>query len=105
MILTIISEDFARQNAKRILDKCHSKIPCFNDDIQGTGCVTLAALLAALHVSKVKLEDLRAVCFGAGSAGMGIADQVSDAIATGTKRSKSEALKQIWSVLGHFHGV
>lgn len=84
------------QNAKRILDKYRAEIACFNDDIQGTGCITLAALLAALRVSEVRLEDLRVLIFGSGSAGMGIADQVSDAIATKTARDKSEASKQIW---------
>lgn len=94
--LTGPSEDFGLQNAKRILDKYSQEIACFNDDIQGTGCVALAALLAALNVSRVKLADVRVVIFGSGSAGMGIADQISDAIATETGRSKSDASKQIW---------
>ncbi|KAL5046150.1 hypothetical protein BDW71DRAFT_197872 [Aspergillus fruticulosus] len=92
------SEDFGLQNAKRILDKYRSQIPCFNDDIQGTGCVTLAALMAGLHVSNVKLKDVRVVCYGSGSAGTGIADQISDAIATEAGVSKSDALKQIWCI-------
>lgn len=69
---------------------------CFNDDVQGTGCVTLAAVIAALHVSKLKLKDMRMVVFGSGTAGTGIADQVRDAIATDSKISKEEAAKQIW---------
>ncbi|KAL2826459.1 hypothetical protein BDW59DRAFT_145213 [Aspergillus cavernicola] len=91
-------EDFGLRNAKRILDKYRSEIPCFNDDIQGTGCVTLAALMAGLHVSKIPLKDVRVVCFGSGSAGTGIADQISDAIASESSRSKSDALKQIWCI-------
>ncbi|KAL4899319.1 hypothetical protein BDW74DRAFT_116420 [Aspergillus multicolor] len=91
-------EDFGLQNAKRILDKYRSEIPCFNDDIQGTGCVTLAALMAGLHVSDVKLKDVRVVCYGAGSAGTGIADQISDAIATEAGIDKGDALKQIWCI-------
>ncbi|KAL4920620.1 hypothetical protein BDW62DRAFT_215883 [Aspergillus aurantiobrunneus] len=91
-------EDFGLQNAKRILDKYRSEIACFNDDIQGTGCVTLAALMAALHVGKVPLKDVRVVCFGSGSAGTGIADQISDAIATETGMSKSDAMKQMWCI-------
>ncbi|BCS19504.1 NAD-dependent malic enzyme [Aspergillus puulaauensis] len=91
-------EDFGLQNAKRILDKYRTEIPCFNDDIQGTGCVTLAALMAGLHVSNVKLKDVRVVCFGAGSAGTGIADQISDAIATEAGIDKGEAMKQIWCI-------
>ncbi|KAJ5757399.1 uncharacterized protein N7511_006093 [Penicillium nucicola] len=94
-------EDFGLQNAKRILEKYSLETPCFNDDIQGTGCVTLAAMLAGLHVSKVKLEDVRVVCFGAGSAGTGIADQISDAIATEANRSKDDATKQIWCIDKH----
>ncbi|KAF9253604.1 hypothetical protein DTO013E5_769 [Penicillium roqueforti] len=91
-------EDFGLDNARRILDRYKSKIPCFNDDIQGTGCVTLAAMLAALEVSKVNLEDVRVVIFGSGTAGTGIADQVSDTIATKTGKSKDEASKQIWCI-------
>lgn len=93
------SEDFGLPNARRILDKYQSQIPCFNDDIQGTGCVTLAAMMAALHVSDVKLDEVRVVIFGSGTAGTGIADQVADTIATETNKSKEEASKQIWSVL------
>ncbi|KXX76801.1 NAD-dependent malic enzyme, mitochondrial [Madurella mycetomatis] len=91
-------EDFGIQNARRILDKWRPEIPCFNDDVQGTGCVTLAAILAGLHVSKQKLGDLRMVVFGAGTAGIGIADQVRDAIATERGVSKEEAAKQIWLI-------
>ncbi|KAK1149977.1 NAD-dependent malic enzyme, mitochondrial [Aspergillus melleus] len=89
-------EDFGLQNAKRILDRFRSQVPCFNDDIQGTGCVTLAALIVALDVSKVKLEDARVVIFGSGSAGTGIAEQIADSIVAETGKSKSEASKQIW---------
>ncbi|CAI7633896.1 unnamed protein product [Penicillium glandicola] len=91
-------EDFGLNNARRILDRYQSQIPCFNDDIQGTGCVTLAAMLAALHISQVKLEDVRVVIFGSGTAGTGIADQISDTIATETGKSKDEASKQIWCI-------
>ena len=90
------SEDFGLHNARRILDRYQSLIPCFNDDIQGTGCVTLAAMMAALHVSKIDLENVRVVIFGSGTAGTGIADQIADTIATKTEKSKSEASKQIW---------
>ncbi|KAL2128737.1 hypothetical protein VTI74DRAFT_8715 [Chaetomium olivicolor] len=91
-------EDFGPRNARRILDKWRPQIPCFNDDIQGTGCVTLAAILAGLHISKKKLGDLRMVVFGAGTAGVGIADQVRDAIAEERGISKEEAAKQIWLI-------
>lgn len=94
--LTHISEDFGLQNAKRVLDKYRSRAPCFNDDIQGTGCVTLAAIIPALQVSNVKLSDARFVMFGSGTAGTGIADQICGAIANETGKCKEEAAKQIW---------
>ncbi|EON96234.1 putative nad-dependent malic enzyme protein [Phaeoacremonium minimum UCRPA7] len=91
-------EDFGLTNARRLLDRYRPEIPCFNDDVQGTGCVTLAAIMAGLHVSKQKLSDLRMVVFGAGTAGVGIADQVRDAIAAERNISKEDAAKQIWLI-------
>ncbi|EMR63327.1 putative nad-dependent malic enzyme protein [Eutypa lata UCREL1] len=91
-------EDFGLSNARRILETYRPKIPCFNDDVQGTGCVTLAAIMAALHVSKQKLSDVRMVIFGAGTAGVGIADQVRDAISEEKGVSKEDAAKQIWLI-------
>ncbi|KAI1479337.1 NAD-dependent malic enzyme [Daldinia eschscholtzii] len=91
-------EDFGLANARRILDHYRPEIPCFNDDVQGTGCVTLAAIMAGLHVTKQKLQDTKMVIFGAGTAGVGIADQVRDAIATEKGISKEEAVKQIWLI-------
>lgn len=58
--------------------------------------MTLAAIKAGLNLSQQKLADLRMVVFGAGTAGVGIADQVRDAIATERNISKEEAAKQIW---------
>lgn len=73
-------EDFGRSNARRILDQFQDQMCTFNDDIQGTGAVTLAALLAACDVTGTKLTDQRIVVFGAGSAGTGISDQIVDAM-------------------------
>jgi malate dehydrogenase (oxaloacetate-decarboxylating) len=53
-------------------------------------------MMAGLHVSKLKLKDMRMVVFGSGTAGTGIADQVRDAIATDSNISKEDAAKQIW---------
>lgn len=78
------------------MDTYRPRLACFNDDVQGTGCVTLAAIMAGLHVSGQKLADVRMVVFGAGSAGIGIADQVRDAIAAEGGISHEEASKQIW---------
>ncbi|KAI9816705.1 MAG: NAD-dependent malic enzyme, mitochondrial [Thelocarpon impressellum] len=91
-------EDFALANARRILDKYRPNIACFNDDVQGTGCVTLAAIMSGLHVSKTDLTDLKMVLFGAGTAGTGIAEMVRDAISAESGKSKDEAAKQIWCV-------
>ncbi|KAE8363653.1 hypothetical protein BDV27DRAFT_4832 [Aspergillus caelatus] len=89
-------EDFGLHNASRLLNQYRLHIPCFNDDIQGTGCVTLAALMAAFRVVNIELVDVRVVIFGSGSAGTGIAKQVADTIATDTGRTKQEASAQIW---------
>lgn len=91
-------EDFGLTNARRILDQYRPNIACFNDDVQGTGCVTLAAIMAGLHVSNQHLKDMKMVVFGAGTAGVGIADQVRDAIAAERGISKEEAAKQIWLI-------
>lgn len=73
-------EDFGRKNARRNLDRYRNEICTFNDDIQGTGVVTLAALLAAVKATNEDLPKQRIVIFGAGTAGIGIADQISEAM-------------------------
>lgn len=67
-------EDFGKNNARRVLDKYKQEILSFNDDIQGTASVTVAALLAAVRAAKETLKDQRFVILGGGSAGSGIAD-------------------------------
>ena len=89
-------EDFGLENARRILDEYQESVPCFNDDIQGTGCVTLAAILSALKITKLPLTELKVVIFGSGSAGTGIADQIRDAIVAKTGKTNEEARLQIW---------
>jgi malate dehydrogenase (oxaloacetate-decarboxylating) len=73
-------EDLGYENARRNLERFKDKICTFNDDMQGTGAVTLSAILAAIKVTKTKLSDHRIVMFGAGTAGVGIADQIYDAL-------------------------
>lgn len=65
-------EDFGRGTAAKILDKYHDRILTFNDDIQGTGIISLAGVLGALSISREKLRDQTFLTFGAGTAGMGI---------------------------------
>lgn len=69
-------EDFGRSNAANILEKYRKKIPTFNDDIQGTGIVTLGGIYGSLEISGEKLTDQIYVCYGGGTAGAGIASRV-----------------------------
>ncbi|MCG6840369.1 NAD-dependent malic enzyme [Fusobacterium nucleatum] len=69
-------EDFGRSNAANVLHKYWKTYPVFNDDIQGTGIITLAGILGALKISGEKLTDQKYMCFGAGTAGAGIADRI-----------------------------
>ena len=69
-------EDFGRSNAANVLHKYWKTYPVFNDDIQGTGIITLAGILGALKISGEKLTDQRYMCFGEGTAGAGIADRI-----------------------------
>ncbi len=88
-------EDFAQGNATPLLKKYQDKLCCFNDDIQGTACVTVGTLLASCHAQNTSLKDHRVVFVGAGSAGCGIAAQI---VAHMTKEGLSEqqALSQIF---------
>lgn len=71
----------------------------FNDDIQGTGAVTLAAIVAALKASGDRpLSEQRIVIFGAGSAGMGVADAIQEGMATSGDLTPEEAAKRFWAV-------
>ena len=69
-------EDFGRSNAANVLHKYWKTYPVFNEDIQGTGIITLAGILGALKISGEKLTDQKYMCFGAGTAGAGIADRI-----------------------------
>jgi malate dehydrogenase (oxaloacetate-decarboxylating) len=90
-------EDFGRGNARKILDEFQECICTFNDDIQGTGAVTLSALMAGVNAISQTLGEQRIVVFGAGSAGTGISDQIVDAlIAEGL--SKEEAYSRFWLI-------
>ncbi|MGP4949371.1 MULTISPECIES: oxaloacetate-decarboxylating malate dehydrogenase [Bacillus] len=90
-------EDFSSRNARKILDKYRHDICTFNDDIQGTGAVSLAAVLSAVKASGVPLSEHRVVVFGAGTAGIGIADQVRDAMVR-AGLSEEESYKRFWCI-------
>src|SRR5580692_10764449 len=71
-------EDFALSNARRILNQHRNQIRIFSDDLQGTGAITLAAVISAMRVCGTPLRNQRVVIFGAGTAGIGIADLIRD---------------------------
>lgn len=91
-------EDFGLTNAQRLLEIYRDKHAVFNDDVQGTGAVTLACLMAAVGVTKSKLSDQRIIVFGAGTAGLGITHQLRDAMVTIDKIPQDEANKKFYLV-------
>jgi malate dehydrogenase (oxaloacetate-decarboxylating) len=90
-------EDFAPGNGRRILEKYRSQICTFNDDMQGTGAITLAAAISALRICGTPLRNQRVVIFGAGTAGVGIADQIRNAMIR-EGLSKEDAGSHFWCV-------
>ncbi|SDX74975.1 NAD-dependent malic enzyme [Saccharopolyspora shandongensis] len=90
-------EDFGPGNGRRILEKYTDRICTFNDDMQGTGAIALAGLLGALEVAQTPVRDQLVVIFGAGTAGIGIADQLRDAMAR-DGLDRETAIRRIWAV-------
>ena len=90
-------EDFAPGNGRRILEKYRDRICTFNDDMQGTGAITLAAAISAVRVCGTPLRNQRVVIFGAGTAGIGVADQIRDAMVR-EGLSKEDAARRFWCV-------
>jgi len=90
-------EDFGGEHARRILEEYQDQLLTFNDDIQGTGAITLGAILSALHVTRSSLRDQRVVLFGAGSAGVGVADAIRAAMMQ-EGLGDAEARKRFWLV-------
>ncbi|HEV2893219.1 MAG TPA: NAD-dependent malic enzyme [Actinomycetota bacterium] len=90
-------EDFGAGNARRILDRYADRCCTFNDDMQGTAAVVFAAILAAIRASGTSLRDERVVILGAGTAGMGIADMMRDAMVR-EGLSVEEATRCFWAL-------
>jgi malate dehydrogenase (oxaloacetate-decarboxylating) len=90
-------EDFGPSNARRILNEYRGKARIFNDDMQGTGAITLAAILSGLRVADSRPSEQRVVIFGAGTAGVGIADQIR-AVIISDGLSEDEATERFWLV-------
>ena len=90
-------EDFAPSNGRRIISRYRDTIRTFNDDMQGTGAITLAAAISAVRVSAAPLRNQRVVIFGAGTAGVGVADQLRDAMMR-DGLSRRDATRRIWCV-------
>ena len=90
-------EDFGRLNAANILEKYRKQIPTFNDDIQGTGIVTLGGIFGSLDISGEKLTDQVYLCYGGGTAGAGIASRVLREIVS-EGLSEEEAYKRFFMV-------
>ncbi|HLK65711.1 MAG TPA: NAD-dependent malic enzyme [Bryobacteraceae bacterium] len=90
-------EDFAPRNGRRILDKYRDVTCTFNDDMQGTGAITLAAAISAIRVCGTPLRHQKIVIFGAGTAGIGCADQLRGAMVR-EGLSADDAARRFWCV-------
>lgn len=90
-------EDFAPGNGRRILEKYRGRICTFSDDMQGTGAITLAAVISSVRVCGTPMRNQRVVIFGSGTAGIGVADQIRDAMVR-DGLSQEDASGRIWCV-------
>lgn len=90
-------EDFSKNNAARILERYRDRLCTFNDDIQGTGAVTVAGLLAAANLTHTRISEQRIVILGAGSSAIGICDQIVAAMLF-EGGTELEARAKLWLV-------
>lgn len=91
-------EDFAAANATRILERYRNEICTFNDDIQGTAAVVVAAIMSATRSSGARLQDQRIVIHGAGSAGIGIANQLLEVMVERLGMDPQVARSHFWGL-------
>src|SRR4026209_1128433 len=90
-------EDFSKHNAARLLERYRDRLCSFNDDIQGTGAVTVAGLLSAMKLLESKLGEQRILILGAGSSAIGISDQITAAMLQ-DGYSENDAKQRLWLV-------
>ena len=90
-------EDFSKHNAGRLLERYRDRLCSFNDDIQGTGAVTVAGLLAAMRILGSELREQRILILGAGSSAIGICDQIVAAMVQ-EGSTEQEAKQLLWLV-------
>jgi malate dehydrogenase (oxaloacetate-decarboxylating) len=93
-------EDFGPSNGRRILERYRGQIRTFNDDLQGTGAITLAAAVSAMRICGTLLRNQRIVIFGAGIAGIGIAGLIRDVMIDGGLSAEA-ATRRFWCVDVH----
>ena len=90
-------EDFGPSNARRILVENRRQYRIFNDDMQGTGAIVMAAVFSGLKVTKQTFAEQQLVVYGAGTAGTGMADQISAAMER-EGLSREEAKQRVWLI-------
>jgi malate dehydrogenase (oxaloacetate-decarboxylating) len=90
-------EDFGASNARRILDRYAEQVCTFNDDMQGTAAVVLAAAFAAIRAAGSQMRDQRVVIYGSGTAGLGIADMMRDQMVR-EGLDPQEAIRRFWAL-------
>lgn len=90
-------EDFGPVNARRILQTYGDDYCVFNDDVQGTGAVVVAAVEGGMRITGARLRDQKTIVFGAGTAGIGVADQIRDAMVD-DGATVEQATSQIWAI-------
>ncbi len=93
-------EDLGTDNARRVLERYRHQVRTFNDDVQGTGAVCMAAVFSGVRASGMPLREHRAIVFGAGTAGIGIIDQIRGAMVAGGLPVE-EATRRFWCIGRH----